>query len=252
LKPSTASEIASAGEHAHPPGALHVALGGVEHAAPAAQVGVAEAEEAEARLEQDRLGDVERGDHDHRRQHVGQDLDEDDAPGAHADDAGAVDVGQRAVAQELAAHEPGRLRPAEDADHQDEVDEPRAEEGDDDQRQHEARDDLEELGDAHEQLVGPAAEVAATAPTRMPMTVAVKAAASPTISDTRAPQITPESTSRPRWSVPSRCPGVPGGWSAAREVVKGSSGRARARAARPAPAARPPRGRRRPVRWRRN
>jgi hypothetical protein len=41
-----------------------------------------------------------------------------------------------------------------------------------------------------------------TAPTRMPIRVAVKAAARPTISETRDPQITPERTSRPRWSVP--------------------------------------------------
>src|SRR5262245_18763768 len=46
-------------------------------------------------------------------------------------------------------------------------------------------------------------------PSPVPITPATMTAVKPTIMDTRAPKISRESTSRPRWSVPSRCAALP-------------------------------------------
>ena len=46
-------------------------------------------------------------------------------------------------------------------------------------------------------------------PSTVPMTPAIRTAVMPTIMETRAPKMSRESTSRPRWSVPSRWASLP-------------------------------------------
>ena len=82
-----------------------------DHAAPGDPVGVAQAEEGERGLGQDRAGDDHRRQRQHRRQRVGQDLAERDLERAHADDARAGDIVAFADRQHLGAGDAGRAGP---------------------------------------------------------------------------------------------------------------------------------------------
>ena len=74
IEPSTAMQIADAGKHAHPPGAVQIILAAVQHLAPARHAGIRQAEKPQPGLDQDRQAGVQRHLHDHRWQGIGQDL----------------------------------------------------------------------------------------------------------------------------------------------------------------------------------
>src|SRR5882757_5189815 len=66
------------GKHRDPPGLTHHRPPGADHVAPGDQVGIAKPEKRQRGLEQDRGRDHQRGQHDHGRQRVGQNLAPDD------------------------------------------------------------------------------------------------------------------------------------------------------------------------------
>src|SRR5262249_25839818 len=115
------------------------------------------AEEAERGLEQDRRPDDEGPDREHRRYRVRHDLAEEDRPLADAEAAHRVDEIELLHPHDLAAHDPRRLRPGEEGD--DVVDLPEAGPGEwgNNRGEDEARHDLKNLGDTHDEEVEPAA-----------------------------------------------------------------------------------------------
>ena len=105
-------------------------------------------------------GDDDRRLRQHRRQRVGQDLAERDLQRAHADDAGRRDIVAFADRQHFGARNAGRAGPGRqrNGDHHDA--ERGADDADEGQRQQEAGHGLERIGDAHQHLVGDAADEA--------------------------------------------------------------------------------------------
>ena len=113
----------------------------------------AETQEAQARLQEDRRRDAEGGHHGQRSEDVGQHVPEQDRPVGHADDARRGDELRFAQDQELAAHEPARHRPAEQADDRDDRDDARADERHEHDDQQQRRDGHDRVGEAHDPLV---------------------------------------------------------------------------------------------------
>ena len=99
-------------------GAQHGAALG-DHAAPGDAVGVAEAEEGQGRFGEDRAGDDDRRQRQHRRQRVGQHLAKGDFERMHADDAGAGDIVALADRQHFGARDARRPGPGAERDRDD-------------------------------------------------------------------------------------------------------------------------------------
>ena len=125
-----------------------------------ATFGIGEPEKGQRAFEQDRDRHHDAGVDDHRRQGVGQDLAEDELDIPHAQRAAGLDEFAVAQRQEFGAGQPRRRRPRHDADRDGDGGQGRAEHGDQHQQQHEIRQRLERLGDAHQHIVDPAAIVA--------------------------------------------------------------------------------------------
>ena len=120
----------------------------------------ADAEEAQARLGQEREGDGHRDLHDDGRRQVGQDVADEDAAVRGADGMRALDEELFAERQRLAAHEPREARHVDDADGDHDVDEPGTERGGDGHGEHEGGEGLDGVYEAHQEIVERAARVA--------------------------------------------------------------------------------------------
>ena len=155
--PIAVMEMARPGKHRDPPGLPHVLLRVVEHAAPAHDIRIAGADEAQARFEQNRARHLQRGRDDHRGQGIGEDFAKDDPGVARPVGAGRHDERTLSQRQELGAHQPRDLRPRQDSDDEDRAPEVGAEHRDDDEREEEPRHHLEHLGQPHQHIVDPAA-----------------------------------------------------------------------------------------------
>ena len=139
---------------------------------------------------------------------------------AHGVDELGVAEGQR-----LGAGDARIGRPGGDGDGDDRVLDAGPERGDEGQRQDQLRHRQEDVGDAHQELVGPAAEIArdradhqaerrGDAPRPAPRSSSVM----------RAPQTTREKMSRPSSSVPIQCSALGGSRRAPRFWPTGDSG----------------------------
>ena len=131
-----------------------------EHFAPADRRRVAEAEEAQARLGDHDARAGERRAHDQQVGDGGQDVPPHDVPAARAGDLGGLDVVCVFDEHDLRADDAREAGPAEGGKDDDDDDVARAEHvgHDDDQRQR--RDDEQDVDDAHDDRVHPAADVA--------------------------------------------------------------------------------------------
>ena len=96
--------------------------------------------------------------------HLRQNVAQDDAAVARADGPRPRDVLALLDGQRLRAHQPRRVRPAEDGDHEDDFGQTAPPDGDDHQRQRQVGDDEQEIDDAHEQVVDFAAEISGDQP----------------------------------------------------------------------------------------
>ena len=84
--------------------------------------------------------------------------------------------------EQLRAHDPRGADPAERADDDDDLEQSAAEQRHHHDRQQEAWDDLEHLGDAHQNVVGaPAEEARRSCRPRVPITTAISALNTPTV-----------------------------------------------------------------------
>ena len=175
-----------------------------DHGAPGDAVGIAEPEEGERGLGQDRAGDDDRRQRQHRRQRVGQDFAKGDLQRVHADDARRGDIVALADRQHLGARDPRRAGPGAERD------------GEDDHAASEGPATLTKASASRKPGTVWKASVMristsstrppakpASVPTSAPTTIAAAAAAMPTASEVRAPCTSPASTSRPSRSVPS-------------------------------------------------
>ena len=84
--------------------------------APGDDVGIAEPEEGQGGLDQDRAGDDDRAQRQHRRQRVGQHFAKGDLQRMHADDARRGDIVALADRQHLGARQPRRAGPGAERD----------------------------------------------------------------------------------------------------------------------------------------
>src|SRR5579883_58654 len=142
-----------AGNGAEPPRRPQIGAAGADHEAPAHDVGIAEAEKGQSRFDEDRRRDEERAGDDDGREAVRQDLAEDHLEIAHAEHDRGLDEFAPPQAEELAANEARDGRPADDGDGDDGAGERWAEDGDEHDGEDEGGDRLEELGEAHQQVV---------------------------------------------------------------------------------------------------
>ena len=144
--------------------------------------------------------------HQQRGQDVRQDVEQRDAPARIADGARGLDIVLDLHGHHLPARQAHEDRRGGDADRDHGVAEAGPEERRERDRQNEERDGEHRVGDAREQRVDPAAEIAGDQPERH----ADRRARSPTeitpaSSEARAPKMTRASTSRPTSSVPNQC-----------------------------------------------
>ncbi|KAG1217387.1 hypothetical protein G6F35_009204 [Rhizopus arrhizus] len=153
-------EDGRAGQCHRPPRRQDVGAVAADHQPPAHDVGVAQPQERQARFEQDRRADGQRGRHDQRRQRVGQDHAPDDARVARADHAFGQHVFPPFQAQELAPRQPRGAGPANHADRHRDGRKRWGEQRHQHHRKEQGGQHLEEFGDAHQRLVDPAAVVA--------------------------------------------------------------------------------------------
>ena len=134
--------------------------GVLQHVAPRHAVRIAEAQEADARLGDDRPADGDGGIDEAERQDVGRDVHEQDAPGAGAGDARRLDIGALPQRQHLAPDHARRVGPQQQGDGEHDVRRAGAQKA----RQHddEGQEGQAErhVGDAHQHRVGRAAEIA--------------------------------------------------------------------------------------------
>ena len=169
LKPSTAAPIASPGEDGRPRRVaqlIEVASVG-DHRAPARRRRLhAEPEERQRRFGHDRRRDAERGRDEHRRDDARQHVLQHDADVARAERLGRLHELELAHDEHLAANEPRHPRPADDADREEHDGQRRLQRGGhrDEQQQRGKRE--RHVGEAHHQLVDPAAVVAGEQPER--------------------------------------------------------------------------------------
>ena len=206
LMPSTVTTIARPGNSGHHQLPCGMKFSELERALPQVgwSLGDAEAEVAHEGLAHDDAGDRQGRCDDHRAHALGQDVPEDDPVVADTHGARRLDEDLRAQGQEQAAHE-ARQRPAED----------REDQHDQDQlplprnwattritnRNGQAEQDVD---DAHQEVVDPAAEVARDAADRPRRCRRRAPTPMPIVSEIRAPLMTSEKTSRPTSSVPNR------------------------------------------------
>ena len=127
---------------------------------------VAEAEEGDVGLGEDRDRDREHRVGDEERHHLRQHVLADQPLVAGAQRTGARDVGSLADALRLGADEPGRARPVDEPDDEDDVGQAAAEERGDDDHQRDVGDHEDVVGDAHEHRVALAAVEARPEPDR--------------------------------------------------------------------------------------
>ena len=121
---------------------------------------LAEAEEGQAGLGDDRGGDGQRRLHDDRRQHVRQDVAQDDPAVGQADRPRALDVVLGLHRQHLAAGQADEDRHRREADRDHRIGQARAEEGRERDREDQERAGQQRLGDARDHGVEPAAVIA--------------------------------------------------------------------------------------------
>ena len=161
LSASTVSRMAT-------PGMARQVPGGAQHARPAPimlpqliDVGIAEAEEGRARFDQDRGGDHDRGGDDDRRQGVRQDLAKMMRASAMPRPRAAMHEVPLAQGEELGAHQPRERRPGHDARSRATMVGDRGL-SDRHQRRRQARrsESSGRLGEPHQHVVDPAAEIA--------------------------------------------------------------------------------------------
>ena len=134
---------ATPGRHDRPPGARadRGPLEGVlDHLPERDPARVAEAEEGERRLVEDRDRDRQHRVRDQERRDLRQHVAEDDPQVPGAERPRALDVGALADALDLRADDPRRARPEQDADHDDDVEEARPPDRRDDDHQRHVRD----------------------------------------------------------------------------------------------------------------
>ena len=135
--------------------------GEVQHLAPADPERVAEPDEGERRLLEDREADDEDGVGEHERHDLRDDVPPQDVEVRGANGAGAGDERTLPHGERLGAHDARRRRPAEGTDDEDDVRQAALpEDGDDDDEQRQVGDDEEEVGEAHEQCADPAPRIA--------------------------------------------------------------------------------------------
>ncbi len=143
------------------PGRLgHEAASGVEHVAPGGLRRLrAQAEEAQRRFQQHRVGERHSRLDQERRHHVGQDLAHHDAPVAHPDGAGGVDIllAQHVVGRR--ARQPRESRNEDDADREHGVEDAGAQARQQDDRQQDRREGEQQLHQPHQREIDPAAEI---------------------------------------------------------------------------------------------
>ena len=120
----------------------------------------AEAEERQPREEQDRVADVEGGEHEHRADDVRQHLAHERATSRRAEQPRRPDVLRVADREDEAAHDARVGGPGDDHEREDGVREPAAERGGHDHREDDRREREDEICRAHDRAVDPAAEVA--------------------------------------------------------------------------------------------
>ena len=148
-------------------------LGEGQDLAPRRRQRVAQADERQGRLDEHRAGEHEDRVGDDEGHDVGQDVVAHHVPARGADDPRPVDEGALADGQGLAADDPRGRRPRRDADDHDDDQQGDADAGHlgrlaedlpqdrgQDEGQDEGREDQEEVGDAHQERVGPAADEA--------------------------------------------------------------------------------------------
>ena len=177
--------------------------GVLEHRPPRDPRRVAEAEERQRRLGEDRDRDDQHRVGEDQRQRVGEDVRADDVGVA-----GARAPGRARRRRARAGSAPGRGRSARCPAHEvspmtdDQDGQRRVEQARQDDHQRQRRDDQEPVLERVEAAVGPAAEVAADEPDVDPRTAEISAAAKPTTIETRAPTRICEKTSEPFSVVP--------------------------------------------------
>ena len=132
-----------------------------EHVAPFGRRGLdAQAEEAQGRRVENGSGDAERGAHDDRGHHVGQDVAEDDQRIGVADHAGGGDVVGLLDGEDLAAHDAGVLGDGHETDGDDRLVDATAERRHERDRQENRGDGEHHVHEAHDDRVDHAALVA--------------------------------------------------------------------------------------------
>jgi hypothetical protein len=119
----------------------------------------ANAEEREARLEQDEVPDHERGDDDDRRRRVGEDVPRDDATVVRADHARRLDEEHLSQREDLRAHHPREREPGGDGKDRDEVHGARLQDRGHGHGEDERRYRLLDVGGAHDDAVPPVPEI---------------------------------------------------------------------------------------------
>ena len=139
---------------------------GLEHRAPRDAVRVAEAEEGQPRLGEDRHRHDQHRVGEDQRQRVGEDVGADDVAVARPQRPRALDERALLQRQHLRAHDPPGARPARQPDHEDQHGQRRVEQAREHDHQRQLRDDEEPVLERVEDAVGPAAEVAADQPDR--------------------------------------------------------------------------------------
>src|SRR6185437_11747075 len=113
----------------------------------------AQAEEAQAGQDDDRVGHRERALHDDRADRVGHDVAHDRPGAAAADDLDRLHVLPGAQAQRLTADQPGHAEPVEHRDDEDHDERARAEDHRQDDDDHDVRDREAGVDDAHQERV---------------------------------------------------------------------------------------------------
>ena len=151
------------------PGARGPGVEGVlEHRAPGDPGRVAEPEEGERRLGEDRDGDDQHRVGEDQRQRVGEDVGADDVGVAGPQGTGALDEGALAQREDLGADDPPGAGPGGEPDDRDQHPQRGVQQPGEDDHQRQGRDHQEPVLQRVEDAVGPAAEVAAGQAHRRP------------------------------------------------------------------------------------
>ena len=161
---STTIVIAEPGRDHVPPGAgarCARAERVLEHRSPGDLGRIAEAEEGQGGLREDRHGDDQHRVGEDQRQRVGEDVGLDDVGVSGSQRPGPLDERALAKGQDLGADDPPGARPGRQADDRDQDDQRRVEDAGQNDHQRQRRDDQEPVLEGVEDAVRPATEVAA-------------------------------------------------------------------------------------------